>query len=339
LGKEVKDQLDAHKLPQMPATFALGVETNEVQRPATAQAIGAALLNSFNGDSSLKTGVALEFAPFRVWKTGQFTAEKWVDPETSKGWAILDSLALSAATTQGPVDAMGVQAPPIASVGALVDLINQADLRRSLEYYRCVNRILVDINNAATQAEHQPNPNGPPVRINTTLPEDIQKQLEACQGKRKGFVLELAGAITSTGEPAMATSKFGGGRGWLSLGYANKSWDLTFQADYRDRKEDKNRHDFFAGLRVDNTLEKEHRLAVALEAYYAGTDLNVDSDAKHDLGIGGSVDLTFHSGLTLSLGAQSRTDFSDFDLVVLTKISIAIDGQDKNLLNQYTTVH
>jgi hypothetical protein len=188
--------------------------------------------------------------------------------------------------------------------------------------------------------EHQPQPDKPgPVLIKRQLSSEDKEALQKCEKEREGHIVELSGAVLSTGEPAMKTSKFAGGRLWLAYEYAISSWDITVQADYRDRKEDQVRRDFFAGARVDNTLGGDRKLALALEAYYAGTDLNVDADKKNKLGAGTAVDLKFDNGLVLSVGAQSRTDFSVYDLVVLTKISFVIDGESKDIASHYFSNH
>jgi hypothetical protein len=149
----------------------------------------------------------------------------------------------------------------------------------------------------------------------------------------------LAGALVATGEPAMATSTFSGGRTWASIGYVGGMVGVTVQGDFWNRKEDRTRRDWFIGARIDKTASAPARFGVGLEAYYADTDPVMSGQRQRRMGIGATMDLKFDSGVVLSLGAQSRTDFSsELALAVLTKISFVLDGKTTDLYRSYRQV-
>jgi len=337
LAKDTDAQLTAHQLPQIPATFALGLETAEVQRPGTMSDLGATLVNSFNDNSTLKTGVAIEVAPFRLWRTNQFTAEQWARGDVDRGWQILDGIALSAATAGGRSDTAGVARPPLSSVGLRLDLLNTADPRRSKTHYGCVRTALSAVaraihGGARPVIEEDPVPVAEPDQIRHVA----QQQIAACDALRDGYIIELAGALVVSGEPAMTSSTFRGGRAWLSLGAAVGALDLTLEGDYRDRRDDRTRHDWFVGGRIEDTASDSARLSFGLEAYFAELNANVSAERSRRIGLGLTADVKLASGLVLSVGAQGRTDFSsDLALVVLTKISFVLDGKRTDLLTSY----
>ncbi len=336
LASQAHDQMTAHELPQIPATFALGLETTEIQRPATMSELGATLINSFNDDSTIRTGVALEFAPFRMWKTNQLTAEQWVGGQVGYGLQLLDSVALSAATAENGVDSVGNKKPPLSSIGLRLDLLNTMDLRRSRDHYACVHDALLQVHSAAL--DRQPTIDNDPVAIDApTASRAAAKQAMAdCEARREGVAIEVAGALVATGEPAMGISTLSAERVWASFGWASGTLSATVQGDLWDHRDGTSRHDWFAGARLDKTASAPLRFDIGLEAYYADIAANGAALRQRRVGIGATTDIKFDSGLMLSVGAQGRTDFaSDLALIVLTKISFVIDGKTTDLYRSY----
>jgi len=331
MAKEIDDVAQSHQLPEIPATFALGLGTTAIQRPGTMADFAAALVNSFNGDSSLKTGIAIEFSPFRLWRTNQFTAEQWSAGGVGSGWALLDSLALSIATADGGTDATGMKKPTLSSIGLRADLYNSTDLRKSKAYYDCAAKALKTIQKQETPAP--PVLGEDPTRIAVSPSSAIDKCQEAHRG---GLIAEVAAALVGSGDPAMGTSKLDGFRTWLLLGAAISSVDLTVEGDVHQHDEDHVRRDYFAGGRADVASPGPNRIGLGLEAYYANTDAAGSTSRTRRLGLGASIDLKLSSGLVLSAGAQGRTDLSsDFTLIVLTKLSFVLGSKTTDLYTSY----
>jgi len=66
LAKTLKDlQLD-FSIPEMPAFTVIGLTPENVSHPRTARALAAAIKNGIDQNGKLKTGLAVEFAPFRL---------------------------------------------------------------------------------------------------------------------------------------------------------------------------------------------------------------------------------------------------------------------------------
>ena len=225
-------------------------------------------------------------------------------------------------------------------MGLRLDLVNTMDLRRSRAYYKRVHDALIVVHTAAT-AGHQPHPDTdpPPLGVAPSIRSIAKQAIAKCEEERQGWVVEVAGALVATGEPTMATSTFRGGRAWASVGYASGLLGFTLQGDFRERKEDRTRHDWFVGGRIDKTASTPVRFDVGLEDYYADTDATMSAERQRRMGIGATADLKFDSGLVLSLGAQGGTDFSsELALVVLTKISFVLDGKTADLYRSYHQV-
>ena len=101
LGKELKSINFDRPLAAAPAFVALDVSPETVVSPSTPREFAASLLNGVNREGKLQSGLALEAAPYQVFRGKQTTLEEYQGSYLTR---LLYNFSLSIATTKAAED-------------------------------------------------------------------------------------------------------------------------------------------------------------------------------------------------------------------------------------------
>jgi hypothetical protein len=101
LQKELKGLNLDRSIPESPAFTALGISPETVTRPASVREFGTALLNGVDKSGKLQSGLAIDFAPYRILAGSQTT---WPEYKHNLLTRILYNTQLSLGTTKATTD-------------------------------------------------------------------------------------------------------------------------------------------------------------------------------------------------------------------------------------------
>ncbi|MDH3844016.1 MAG: hypothetical protein OES69_08760 [Myxococcales bacterium] len=142
-------------VPDSPAFVALGLNPEEVARPATVHEFATAVLTGLDKNGNLQLGLALDFAPYLMIKGDDLTITEY---RASYGKQLLSNFQVSLATTKGTnSDDESVRL----GLGLRATFWNRGDPRTDDETYQC----LVDSGSI-------------PDRKGFTTPEEYHKAVE-----------------------------------------------------------------------------------------------------------------------------------------------------------------
>ncbi len=111
-------------VPTSPAFAVLGVTPEQVIRPDTPKALGAALLNGVDPDGNLQSGIAIDFSPYYLFAGRYLTLKQY---RNSLPTRVASRLQVSLATTKGSNDDKALRL----ATGFRVALWDKADPRMS----------------------------------------------------------------------------------------------------------------------------------------------------------------------------------------------------------------
>lgn len=156
LSKSLQEDLsNALAMPQVPASALLAATPEQVSRPASFSDFGASVSQFVGPDGELKTGLAVEIAPWRMYDTAKGKPIDEFKPADQHPLLYRD-LRISLASASYQADA-SEDAQPAMGVGFRLTLVDQRDYRHNPKIARKIRGVVTDVAKGALRWEGECN--------------------------------------------------------------------------------------------------------------------------------------------------------------------------------------
>lgn len=168
------------QVPSSPAFILMDVAPTSIEKPATAKAFSASILNSVSENNGIPENYGVEFTPFWFVKHPKFTAYKYygIDPSGKKRMPFaglrMTAISLASVRNETAIDTVFLKTSNIA-IGVrstLVKVISNSDIRDIVYYHDSLSRLIEGLNLQLGMTDSK-------VAFFESMLEQIQKELDS----------------------------------------------------------------------------------------------------------------------------------------------------------------
>lgn len=205
------------QVPSSPAFILMDVAPTSIEKPATAKAFSASILNSVSENNGIPENYGVEFTPFWFVKHPRFTAYKYygIDRTGIKRMPFaglrMTAISLASVRNETAIDTVFLKTSNI-SIGVrstLVKVISDADIRDIVRYHDSLAELVVNVNlqlgmtdskidiqKAKLQKIQTALDSSPPDSVRIIL----EKNKQECETRLKELHAEYLGLVNSSSQ-------------------------------------------------------------------------------------------------------------------------------------------
>lgn len=205
------------QVPSSPAFILMDVAPTSIEKPATAKAFSASILNSVSENNGIPENYGVEFTPFWFVKHPRFTAYKYygIDRTGIKRMPFaglrMTAISLASVRNETAIDTVFLKTSNI-SIGVrstLVKVISDADIRDIVRYHDSLAELVVNVNlqlgmtdskidiqKAKLQKIQTALDSSPPDSVRIIL----KKNKQECENRLKELRAEYLGLVNSSSQ-------------------------------------------------------------------------------------------------------------------------------------------
>jgi len=205
------------QVPSSPAFILMDVAPTSIEKPATAKAFSASILNSVSENNGIPENYGVEFTPFWFVKHPRFTAYKYygIDRTGIKRMPFaglrMTAISLASVRNETAIDTVFRKTSNI-SIGVrstLVKIISDADMRDIVHYHDSLAELVVNVNLQLGMTDAKiDNQKDKLQKIQTALnssPPDsvriiLEKNKQECETRMKELRSEYLGLVNSSSQ-------------------------------------------------------------------------------------------------------------------------------------------